>query len=232
MVNGFAKVKIKRASSDFELLMAKISIFPAIMLIFAVPVFGQECDYGVQLLAGSEFSQQNFTFKLAASKVIGPETNISSSVQITKDGSIVKEYFPWKNEKISRQKTSSQYSPNLPAGDYQITASLMTLCDDVKLSNNADSKKFRVIAGLSSNEKPDDAGKSFDRDEPARNLPQKRLSNSNEYNDYIYSREPGLESAENQQEYISSGEESRKIALYLLLLAGAVLAGIFFLKKN
>ncbi len=124
----------------------------AIMLIFSLSLlnaaFAQEseCDYKVEILInGTKFLQKDFTWRMKATKLLGISTNITGTAEIMdSNGKIIKRYNPWKNEPISRQKTSSTYSPNLNEGDYNIVSRINVWCDDFNKVNNIDAKTIKI----------------------------------------------------------------------------------------
>ena len=127
----------------------KIWIF---MLMFAMllsyPSLAQQntCDYKIEiLLDGSEFEKSDFKWRMQATKIEGKSTNITGTAEIEdSNGKTVKKYKPWTSDSISRQKTSSQYSPNLNPGDYKITAEISVDCDDTNKNNNVDAKDIKI----------------------------------------------------------------------------------------
>lgn len=124
----------------------------AFLLVFAVfaalSSFAEpECDYKVEILVeDDEFEKEEFVWRMRATKVEGSSTNITGTAQIKDaDGKIVKGYKPWTSDSISRQKTSSEYSPNLREGEeYKITAEIDVECHDTNKDNNVDSKKIKI----------------------------------------------------------------------------------------
>ncbi|MEK6983080.1 MAG: hypothetical protein AABX33_00770 [Nanoarchaeota archaeon] len=112
-------------------------------------VFGQQpsCDYQVEILVDSnEFEKEEFKWRMRASKLEGKSTNITATAKIEDShGKTVKSYKPWTSDAISKQKTSSEYSPNLKAGEeYKISAEIAVECDDNNKENNADIKKISI----------------------------------------------------------------------------------------
>jgi|SRR3989344_3124166 len=102
------------------------------------------CDYKVEILVNStEFEKENFAWRMRATKLEGKSTNITGTAEIQDSkGQIVKKYKPWTNESISKQKTSSEYSPNLKEDEYKIKAEIKVECNDINKDNNAD---IRII---------------------------------------------------------------------------------------
>lgn len=106
------------------------------------------CDYGIEIILSDVMfdNPDNFTFRIRASKLEGTSTNITLRADI-KDlyDQTIKEYRPFTNTSITRQKTSSKYTPNLEQGrSYIINTNLTTSCNDTDLSNNIDSRLFTI----------------------------------------------------------------------------------------
>ena len=122
------------------------------MLIFIVMVSfnslaqSSECDYSVEiLLDDNEFESKDFTWRMKATKIEGQETAITGTAKIEdKNGKTAKSYNPWSSDSISRQKTSSKYTPNLKPGDYEIIAEIKVQCDDKDEGNNVDRKSITI----------------------------------------------------------------------------------------
>lgn len=129
--------------------MRLFAVILAFAVLFSVFAFAQQndCDYKVDVLLDSfEFTKENFTWKMKATKIEGIATNITGTASIESDGNLVKSYKPWTNLSISKQKTSSTYSPNLDENDYKITSDIFVECNDIDKTNNIDVKNFRIIA--------------------------------------------------------------------------------------
>ena len=125
------------------------------MLIFAVSIidnsFAQQtaCDYRVEILVNnSEFESRDFSWRMKAIKIEGNPTNITGTAEIeNSSGQIIKKYKPWTNESISKQKTSSTYTPNLNYGEYKLISRINVECDDINKDNNADIKIIKIKNG-------------------------------------------------------------------------------------
>ena len=120
----------------------------AFVVLFSIFTFAQQsdCDYKIDVLLDSnEFTKENFTWRMKATKIEGIATNITGTAMIESNGNIVKSYKPWNNLSISKQKTSNEYSPNLDENEYKITAEIFVECDDTNKANNVDVKTFRII---------------------------------------------------------------------------------------
>ena len=117
-------------------------------LILALVSFAQnnQCDYKVEVLVDrEEFNQTNFTWKMKATKLDGIATNITGTAEIEDSSShVVKSYKPWISEAIYKQKTSSEYSPNLKDGNYKIKAEIYVVCDDTDKENNVEVKSIKI----------------------------------------------------------------------------------------
>lgn len=126
----------------------KAAFFIFIILVTLPFSFAQQssCDYKIEvLLNGEEFEKEEFKWKMKATKIEGASTNITGTAKIKdSNGKAVKTYKPWTSDSISKQKTSSEYSPNLKEGGYEITAEINVECDDVDKGNNIDAKKIKI----------------------------------------------------------------------------------------
>jgi len=104
-----------------------------------------KCDYKVEILTDSkEFYKEDFKWRMKATKLEGNSTNLTGTAEITLNGKIVKSYTPWKFYPISRQRTSNEYSPNLDAGEYKITAEISVACNDTNKDNNLTAKQSKL----------------------------------------------------------------------------------------
>ena len=124
----------------------------AFILIFAILLaytsFAQQsaCDYKIEVIVdGKEFEKEDFKWRMRAIKIEGKSTNITGTAEIKdSSGKTVKSYKPWTSDSISKQKTSSEYSPNLKSGNYEITAEINVDCDDANKDNNVDAKSIQI----------------------------------------------------------------------------------------
>ena len=122
----------------------------ALFLVFLLAIIGvnavTECDYSSEIiLESNEFAVKDFKFKVKAAKLEGPSTNITGRISIKDEyDNTIKSYKPWTNTSISKQKTSSEYSPNLKEGAYEITAEIGVLCDDLGKENNIAKRKIII----------------------------------------------------------------------------------------
>ena len=116
--------------------------------LFSYMSFAQsECDYKIEILTdGDEFDKDDFVWRMMAIKIEGESTLITGTARIEDpNGKTVKSYKPWASQSISRQKTSSKYSPNLREGEeYEIIAEIAVGCDDTDNSNNKDTKPIKI----------------------------------------------------------------------------------------
>jgi len=127
--------------------MKLIAVVLAFAAVFSLIVSAQpECDYKSEVIANStEFQRDSFNWRMKATKLEGSPTNITGTAEILdSEGKTVKTYKPWTNEPISKQKTSSQYSPNLKVGEYKIISRINVECNDMKQDNNVDFKIIRI----------------------------------------------------------------------------------------
>ncbi len=101
-----------------------------------------ECDYSIDFILSKPVfdNASDFSFQARASKISGTSTNFSSFGKIEDfNGRVMQEYKFFSDEKITTQRTSSKYSPNLNEGkSYILSANLSVLCNDEKLGNNLD----------------------------------------------------------------------------------------------
>jgi len=104
------------------------------------------CDYAIGfILTKTVFENSSeFSFKIRASKVSGSSTNFTSRAKIEDlNGKLIREYKPFTNQSITRQRTSTEYTPNLEEGKSYIMNSNITLqCNDTNTINNFD---IRII---------------------------------------------------------------------------------------
>lgn len=127
--------------------MRQIVLIFIIIMTASYTAFAQrpDCDYKVEILIdGDEFDSEEFAWRMKATKVEGVPTNITGTAKIQSNGKIVKSYKPWSSDSISRQKTSSKYSPNLKPGDYEVTAEINVECGDTNNDNNIAAKEIKI----------------------------------------------------------------------------------------
>ncbi len=125
--------------------MKGLFIITILALMLSKASFAQSCDYKVEILVdGNKFRTEDFKWRMMAAKIDGKSTNITGTAEIKADGKTIKSYKPWTFASISKQKTSSVYSPNLKAGSYEIIAEIKVECDDSNKENNKDVKKITI----------------------------------------------------------------------------------------
>ena len=124
------------------------SLAPAVAfaVLLSCGAFAQQaCDYKVEILVdGNEFEKEDFMWRIRATKLDGPPTNITGTAEIKSNGKAAKSYKPWNSAPISRQKTSNEYTPNLKPGSYEIVAEINVYCEDTNKDNNKDAKEIRI----------------------------------------------------------------------------------------
>ncbi|MAG91509.1 hypothetical protein CMO83_02435 [Candidatus Woesearchaeota archaeon] len=113
-----------------------------------------ECDYKIDIIVDDEeFTVEEFVWRMRAIKVDGIPTNITGRAEIIDlNDKIIKKYKPWTNRSISKQKTSSKYSPNLKTGEYKIISKIYVECDDTNKDNNIDIQTIKIIEEKIENE--------------------------------------------------------------------------------
>ncbi|HJN56598.1 MAG: lamin tail domain-containing protein [Candidatus Woesearchaeota archaeon] len=106
------------------------------------------CDYQSELILPKTVfnNSSEFYFKVRASKAEGTSTNFTLRADIEDlNGKIIKEYKPFTNKSITRQRTSSEYTPNLDEGkSYIIESNITVWCDDTDSSNDVDSRIITI----------------------------------------------------------------------------------------
>ena len=153
--------------------MKILTIFVIFLSLLSYASFAQKavCDYNVDILVdGYEFQKEDFKWRMKATKVEGISTNITGTAKIESNGNTIKSYKPWTSEPISKQKTSSEYSPNLKGGEYEITAEISTDCNDTNKDNNKDVKTITIKGenGKNENNTKNDDIKSAEVNEEAK----------------------------------------------------------------
>ena len=127
--------------------MKKLVIFLLFGMIYVDISFAQQtCDYKIEIIIdGEEFEIEDFKWRMMSTKIGGKSTNITGTAEIEDlNGKTVKSYKPWTSQSISKQKTSSEYTPNLKPGEYKITAEINVECDDTNKDNNVDTKEIKI----------------------------------------------------------------------------------------
>ena len=106
------------------------------------------CDYAVEfILAKTVFDNSSeFSFKIRASKVSGSSTNFTSRAKIEDlNGKLIREYEPFTNESITKQRTSAEYTPDLEEGkSYFMDSDITVQCNDTNENNNFDTRIITI----------------------------------------------------------------------------------------
>jgi len=108
----------------------------------------QGCDFAVEfILAKTVFENSSeFSFKIRASKVSGQKTNFTSRAKIEDlNGKLIREYKPFTSQSITKQRTSTEYTPNLEEGKSYFMGSNITVeCNDINENNNFDTRIITI----------------------------------------------------------------------------------------
>ena len=120
--------------------------FVLLLALSCIALADDACDYKVEIIAnGTDFAKEDFQWQMMATRLEGKPTNVTGKAEIMDlQGNVVKRYRPWTNEPISKQKTSSKYSPNLKEGSYKIVSEIALNCSDTNKNNNIDEKEIRI----------------------------------------------------------------------------------------
>ncbi len=106
------------------------------------------CDYTAELiLAKTVFdNSSDFSFKIRASKISGSSTNFTLKAKIEDlNGKLIREYSPFTDEEITKQRTSAEFTPNLKEGkSYFMDSNVTVQCDDTNANNNFDSRIITI----------------------------------------------------------------------------------------
>jgi len=106
------------------------------------------CDYAVGfILAKTVFENSSeFSFKIRTSKISGQKTNFTMRAKIEDlNGKLIKEYRPFTNQSITKQRTTSGFTPNLEEGkSYFMESNITTECNDTNEKNNFDTRLITV----------------------------------------------------------------------------------------
>lgn len=200
------------------------AVILALSLAYASLAEQSACDYGVAILIdGEEFENELLKWRIKATKINGNSANITGNVYIEDmNGKIIKKYRTWTHEQISKQKTSSEYSPNLKEDFYKINAEINVSCEDTNKSNNEDVKEIKV-----KNEKR----KIIATEELTTNISFKNtisLAKTSQKNQIQHNAANDLYT---QSVYKSSGEKSKEL-IVILLLALSILLNIILIWKR
>jgi len=108
----------------------------------------QGCDYAVEfILAKTVFENSSeFSFRIRASKIIGTKTNFTLRAKIEDlNGKLIREYRPFTNQSITRQRTSSEFTPRLGEGkSFFMGSNVTTQCNDTNMDNNFDTRLITI----------------------------------------------------------------------------------------
>lgn len=106
------------------------------------------CDYAVEFILAKEIFENSseFSFKIRASKVSGSSTNFTSRAKIEDlNGRLIREYSPFTNESITKQRTSTEFTPNLEEGkSYFMDSNVTVHCNDTNKKNNFDTRIITI----------------------------------------------------------------------------------------
>jgi hypothetical protein len=119
---------------------------------FANGTASGSCDYETQIVLEKSIfeNQDEFSWKMVVKNIKGGSTLISSEAYIYDlFGNTKQDYRPFTNESVTRQRTSTTYSPNLAEGaSYMLAANTTTDCLDTNLANNYDERIFTIKGTL------------------------------------------------------------------------------------
>ena len=111
-------------------------------------IIEQGCDYAVEfILAKAVFDDASeFSFKVRASKIKGSKTNFTSRAKIEDlNGKLIREYNPFTNQSITKQRTSTEYTPNLEEGkSYFMDSNITVQCNDTNAKNDFDARIITI----------------------------------------------------------------------------------------
>ena len=188
------------------------------LIIFALvssSVIAVDCDYEMKILMDrSNYSSGELSFKIKALNIEGPAANSSSKLQIKGlQGNLLREYAPWKNEKITIQRTSGSYSPNLEAGKYVILGSLDVDCEDSNASNNIVAMDFEII------------------DRKLEGPVDEVIEDVESFSNTVNLNPKFQEVTEDKSEMLSSSEKSKSYILPLILAVSIILNVVLIWKR-
>jgi hypothetical protein len=134
----------------------------------------QGCDFAVEFILTKIIFQNSseFSFKVRASKVSGSSTNFTVRAKIEDlNGKLIKEYKPFTNQSITKQRTSATHTPNLEEGkSYTIYSNITVQCNDTNQENNFDRRIVTIKGKPLQEESSIDIAKIYDlgKDEKAK----------------------------------------------------------------
>jgi len=240
--------------------MKALAVFMALILASCFSFAQQpECDYKVEIITdGQEFLKEDFKWRMMAVKIEGKPTNITGAARIESDGKLIKKYNPWNSEPISKQKTSSEYSPNLEAGPYEITAEISVGCEDTDNANNIVKKTITIkekVEDLKENkieeeqaiakeaqnntgEASDSYGKSIQNNSSAANEPAQAKTENSDNGLQLAKNDSGQETPpaalaayQNIVVYESSSAKAKSLIMPMLLLLSILLNIVLIWKR-
>jgi len=111
-------------------------------------IIEQGCDYAVEfILAKTVFdNSSDFSFRIRVSKIKGTKTNFTSRAKIEDlNGKLIREYKPFTNQPITKQRTSTEYPPNLEEGkSFFMDSNITVQCNDTNTKNNFDTRIITI----------------------------------------------------------------------------------------
>ena len=216
-----------------------------------------KCDYGVEILIdGDEFDSKDFAWKMKATKIEGGSTIITGTAKIEdSDGKLVKSYKPWTSETISRQKTSSEYTPNLKPGNYEITAEVDVECDDGNKGNDVNTKRIKINGQIEKKTAKEPNNKKDESDDEKEDIttinkkpenriavPKQTIQQSNEEeantinlrpsNKEVTNTQPQASAIKNTETVYESSNEKAKGLIMVFLLSLSILLNIVLIWKR
>ena len=189
-------------------------IFALGLLLLSSSVIAEACDYEIFILADNS----SVSFRIRAINNEGPPSNTSTILQVTDlDGKLMKEYHPWNDEKITKQRTSNSYTPNIEAGKYKVSAKLEISCQDSRASNNIAFVDFEVKGQDSGNDNK--AGEIVAQD-------------SSNYSNVV-SLNPKIQgnAISEEKSMLSSSEKSKGLIVLFILIASVALNAVLIWKR-
>ena len=198
----------------------RITLAIIVLLSHISMVIAENCDFELVPLI-ENLNSSDFSFKMKAVKFAGAASNTSLTIEIIDSKKeIVKEYHPWTNTKITKQKTSNSYSPNLEPGTYKPVAQLAVGCEDT-VSNNLISSDFKVEGEV----------KEVKKEGLSESTPPEKIATN--YNNVVNlnPRFQGNLVPPSETEYLSSSEKSKKFIVPFLLFASVLMNIVLIWKR-
>ena len=126
----------------------------------------QGCDYAVDFIIAKTIfdNSSDFSFKIRTSKISGSSTNFTSRAKIEDlNGKLIKEYKPFTNQSITKQRTSTTYTPNLEEEkSYFMDSNITVQCNDTNIENNFDNRIITIKGEPLQEESSIDIAKVYD----------------------------------------------------------------------